>query len=529
LPLALGPMDAATSSTAAFFAPRLNWRVTPLRLVAVLTLLTIVIRLTGLTSRPMWLDEAFSAWFSAQSFHYLWHVLPTYEAHPPFYYSLLKLWRMVFGGDAVALRSISVLFGVLTIPVVIAAAREHEKLCPTGRPMLRAGLAGFLAACSPMLVILEQEPRPYPLLILVYTVAILGLLRLIRQFGDGAAGDWRSWAMIGAGTEITLWSHSLGILYALCLGLALLPAWLRKPMSRDRLIRGMVVASAVALAYLPCLLLIASRTHDWGTNWLHWDTGMLLQLLVLYTVPVEALTIGSAVAALAMVLLIKRALSSTYASEGWNADRSMLLLWLGPPMLAALISAFFIPVFLARTLSGTLVPAYLMIGGAIARSDDARERRMITAAICITLLPCALAVALRPSSERWDLLSAYLSRNVGPNDQVWLYPADSALPLDAVGRPIPGRMRPIPEPFPTLGFKGPIRAGWPATVSLTPAQAATFANDPAIRGVPVIWLVTRQSGIFDPDNDVPAALQRVRKAGPIEEWGYISATPYRRR
>jgi len=522
-------MDAATSSTAAFFAPRLNWRVTPLRLVAVLTLLTIVIRLTGLTSRPMWLDEAFSAWFSAQSFHYLWHVLPTYEAHPPFYYSLLKLWRMVFGGDAVALRSISVLFGVLTIPVVIAAAREHEKLCPTGRPMLRAGLAGFLAACSPMLVILEQEPRPYPLLILVYTVAILGLLRLIRQFGDGAAGDWRSWAMIGAGTEITLWSHSLGILYALCLGLALLPAWLRKPMSRDRLIRGMVVASAVALAYLPCLLLIASRTHDWGTNWLHWDTGMLLQLLVLYTVPVEALTIGSAVAALAMVLLIKRALSSTYASEGWNADRSMLLLWLGPPMLAALISAFFMPVFLARTLSGTLVPAYLMIGGAIARSDDARERRMITAAICITLLPCALAVALRPSSERWDLLSAYLSRNVGPNDQVWLYPADSALPLDAVGRPIPGRMRPIPEPFPTLGFKGPIRAGWPATVSLTPAQAATVANDPAIRGVPVIWLVTRQSGIFDPDNDVPAALQRVRKAGPIEEWGYISATPYRRR
>jgi len=197
-----------------------------------------------------------------------------------------------------------------------------------------------------------------------------------------------------------------------------------------------------------------------------------------------------------------------------------------PMLKRALISAFFMPVFLARTLSGTLIPAYLMIAGAIARSDDPRERRMITAAIGITLVPCAFAVALRPSSERWDLLSAYLSRNVGARDQVWLYPADSALPLDAIGRRIPGAVRPIPEPFPTLGFKGPIRAGWPATVSVTPEQAATFASDPSAHGAPVVWLVTRQSGIFDPANDMPKALSRVRKAGPMQEWGYINVTPY---
>ena len=478
---------------------RLNWRVTPLRLTAALIGLTFAVRLTGLTSRPMWLDEAFSAWFSAQSFHYLWHVLPTYEAHPPFYYSLLKVWRMAFGGDTLALRSSSVLFGVLTIPVMMAAAREHE------------------------------EPRPYPLLVLAYTVAILAVLRLMRQFNAGEAGHWQSWAMLAAGAEVTLWAHSLGILYTCCLALALVPAWLQRPMNRARLIRGVAVSGAVAIAYLPCLWLISSRAQDWGTNWLHWSPDMLLQLLVLYTVPVEALTIGSAVAALAMILLIKRAIASTYRSEGWNADRSMLLLWLGPPMLAALISAFFLPVFLARTLSGTLIPAYLMIAGAIARSDDARERRIITAAICITLLPCAFAVALRPSSERWDLLSAYLSRNVGPQDHVWLYPADSALPLDAVVRKLPGTERAIPEPFPTLGFKGPIRAGWPATVSVTPEQAAAFANEPALRATPVIWLVTRQSAIFDPANDMPHALAHVRREGAMQEWGYINVTPYYRR
>src|SRR5690349_2032953 len=109
---------------------RAKLRATPLQLAVGLTLLALAVRLTGITSRTLWLDEAFSAFFSAQSFHYLWNVLPTYEAHPPFYYSLLKVWRSIFGGDALALRSISVLFGALTIPVVFAAAREHEKLCP---------------------------------------------------------------------------------------------------------------------------------------------------------------------------------------------------------------------------------------------------------------------------------------------------------------------------------------------------------------------------------------------------------------
>lgn len=170
-----------------------------------------------------------------------------------------------------------------------------------------------------------------------------------------------------------------------------------------------------------------------------------------------------------------------------------------------------------------------MIAGAIARSDDSRERRILAAAICITLLPTAFGVALRPASERWDRLSEYLSRNVGPRDEVWLYPADSKLPLDAVGRPIAGKVRAIPEPFPTMGFKGPIRAGWPAVVSLTPRQAAAFAGDPLLRQAPIIWLVTRQSGIFDPANDVPGALAHVRRAGPVQEWGYINVTPYYRR
>ncbi len=63
-------------------------------------------------------------------------------------------------------------------------------------------------------------------------------------------------------------------------------------------------------------------------------------------------------------------------------------------------------------------------------------------------------------------------------------------------------------------------------VSLTPGQATKIAVDPRLRLVPTIWLVTRQSGIFDPGDDLPRALAHVRERGPGGEWGYISVQPF---
>src|SRR5438094_9282935 len=101
-------MDAASALRGPVAGIRLNWRVTPLRPVAGLTLLALALRLIDLGSRALWLDEAFSAWFSDRSFHYLWTVLPTYEAHPPFSYSVRSLWRVIAGAADAATRGLSV-------------------------------------------------------------------------------------------------------------------------------------------------------------------------------------------------------------------------------------------------------------------------------------------------------------------------------------------------------------------------------------------------------------------------------------
>lgn len=517
-------MDAAAT-----YSPvtgwRTNLRVTPLRLAIGVVLLALTVRLAGIGSRPLWLDEAYSAWFSALSWHKLWIEVPTYEPHPPFYYSLLKLWREVVGGGAIALRSFSIILSIATIPVIIAASRELERARPSGRPLLRTGLTTFLFACSPMLVMIGQEARPYPVLILAYATALFGVLRLMRQFAAGGSGTWSSWLLLAAGTELGLWAHGLGVLYALCLAGALTPAWLKHP-PRERLVRGAATAAAIALLYLPCLLMMANRAGDWGTGWLSWEPVMALQLLGLYAVPVEVLTVGSAVAALVMILLIKRAIEIALKGGGWTAERALLLLWWGPPLLAILISQLGMPIFLPRTLSATLIPAYLAFSGAIASTETSRERLAFTAALVLTLTPTAFQMSLRPATESWQEVSAYLKRNVRPGDQVWLYPNDSALPLRQAGASIP--MHGVPGDYPAVGVKGPIRAGSPAVVSLTHVQARSLAAS-AEKREKVIWLVTRQSAIFDPQNELPTELGKVRNRGPMAEWGYINVTPYTRR
>jgi hypothetical protein len=521
-------MNAASALRRPLGWPGTRVRISAARLAISVVALALAVRLIGLNARPLWLDEAYSAWFSSRGWSELWTVVPTYEPHPPFYYSLLKLWRDVFGGSAVALRLFSVLLSVLTVPVMLAAATELERHDKSGSANLRRGVVGMLAACSPMLLLLDQEARPYPLLIFAYAVATLGVLRLLRELAGGP-GTWKSWSLLVAGTETVLWSHGLGVIYALCIAAALAPAWLKRLGEPGCLLRGAASASAIALLYLPCFMMMMSRAGDWGSGWLEWRPDMLLQLIGLYAIPWEAMTVASALAALVMVLLVKRAIETAVQARGWNGDRALMLLWWGPPVIAALVSAVAMPIFLPRTLAATLVPAYLAYAGAVARSSSQRERFAFAAVLAITLPVTALQVALRPPVEDWKAVAAYLDRNVRPGDQVWPYPNDSALPLREAGFRATSQMRGVPGDYPAVGFKGPIRAGSPAVISLTRDQSIQLVADPALRRAPAVWLVTRQATLFDPDSDVPHALIALRRAGPAQDWGYISVRPYYRR
>src|SRR5919204_4501936 len=96
------------------------------------------------------------------------------ERSPPLYYVLAWLWSKLFGTGEVGLRSLSALFGTLTVPAAYLAARELASR--------RAGtIAAGLVAVNPYLIWYSQEARSYALFALLSAWAFYFFARALRD------------------------------------------------------------------------------------------------------------------------------------------------------------------------------------------------------------------------------------------------------------------------------------------------------------------------------------------------------------
>ncbi|MDH5478300.1 MAG: hypothetical protein OEY50_08205, partial [Nitrospinota bacterium] len=69
------------------------------------------VRFWLIDKESLWFDEGLSVWFSQRPLPELWGQVPAYETHPPFYYTLLKGWTILFGTSEASLRSLSAVAG----------------------------------------------------------------------------------------------------------------------------------------------------------------------------------------------------------------------------------------------------------------------------------------------------------------------------------------------------------------------------------------------------------------------------------
>src|SRR5512135_228648 len=83
----------------------------------------LALRVVRLEFQPLWWDEGYSVWFATHSLGQM-ALLTAQDIHPPLYYALLHGWIRLFGAGPVALRLLSVIFGVLTIPAIYLAGRQ---------------------------------------------------------------------------------------------------------------------------------------------------------------------------------------------------------------------------------------------------------------------------------------------------------------------------------------------------------------------------------------------------------------------
>ncbi|MBO9370072.1 MAG: glycosyltransferase family 39 protein [Chloroflexi bacterium] len=379
---------------------RIRWPALLLLLVAW------ALRTATLTLQSMWIDEVMALYFTRGTFAETLHTIVRPEHNGPLYYLLLFWWRHLVGDSDFAVRYLSVLFSVLTIPLLYQLARRLL----TERT---AVLALWLAAFSPFTLWFAQEAKMYALHMWAATASTLALLEAFRK------GRWWRWATYALLLSSTLYSHFFGGFLALAqVAMSGILGWKQW----RRWLAYSLTMSLLALAHTPLLRFAWNvvRYYQPQDIWRYFVPlkDIARDLLGQYFYRLSYLEVNPWLLSLPAVFLIWGilALIRLRRRDAWILPVQALL-----PVLVFYPISFRAPVYSAKYLSA-IAPAVLILAAwGIERMARLWRPLGIGLAVLGLLMVNGLVRDLTdPAVQRgdWRFIARYVETHEGPNDIV---------------------------------------------------------------------------------------------------------------
>jgi 4-amino-4-deoxy-L-arabinose transferase-like glycosyltransferase len=303
------------------------------------------LRFWRLGTQSFWYDEFVTVQVASRPLRNLFDAIANHEGSPPLYFLLSWGWMRVFGDGDVALRSLSTVAGVLTIPIVYFVARELGQSLRTSR------VAALLAATNPLLIWYSQEARPYSLLVCLAAASLLWCARAANR------GRWRDFLLWALWSALALSTHYFAFFFV-----AVEAVWIFIA-QRNQWRRLAITCSLLGAA---CVAAVPFALQQRSTNqqkWIAaWPLGVRLKeagraALLGPGAPYEALWLpAAALVAVAPVVLALRGDRSERHSAG------VLAAVAGAAIALPLIVSLGRDHFLGRNVIASLVPFLIAAG-----------------------------------------------------------------------------------------------------------------------------------------------------------------------
>lgn len=381
--------------------------------VGFIFLLALIVRLVGISSRPIWYDEAFAILFSEKGLDQMLYgtLAPagagSADIHPLGYYTLLWGWMKVFGRSLIAVRMLSVLAGLATVYLVFQIASELFDI-------QTAETSALLAALAPFHVHYSQEIRMYAFLALWLLLATYSYLRGTR------GGDRRWWLVFGLSSALAQYTHNLAAFF-------LIPLAVTPLLKRDfRTFRSVLISGLLAiLLYFPWLIQLPAQFAKVDQSYWVAKPGIssLFNLLLVFTTNtplpdlwiMPALAIAMLIVAIGLIQTVRVKSSSEESNGLW-----ILYLTFTPPLLLFIFSQW-ISVYIERALLPSGVFFCLWLAWTLHKTNLPSTGR----ALMLSLLAVAFAMGIHqhityrgfpygPFREITD----HLRENAGPGDSI---------------------------------------------------------------------------------------------------------------
>ncbi|MDP1545429.1 MAG: glycosyltransferase family 39 protein [Anaerolineales bacterium] len=308
----------------------------------IVLVIALCVRLLGISSRPIWYDEAIAILFSEKGLGAMLYgtLAPTgagsANVHPLGYHTLLWGWMKVFGESLVSARMLSVLAGVTAVYLIHKISLELFD-AKTARA------AALIAALSPFQIHYAQEIRMYAVLVLWLLLATFAFLRGSRS------GDWRWWAVFGITSALAQYTHNLAAFF-------LIPLALTPLLKKDwKTLRSVIVSGCFSiLLYSPWLVQLPSQIAKVDQSYWVIKPGIssLFTLFLVFTTntPLPDAWIPPALT-IAILILVTGLMQTIYAKDGGDRANGLWGLYMAfiPPILLFIFSQW-IPVYIERAL-----------------------------------------------------------------------------------------------------------------------------------------------------------------------------------
>lgn len=163
------------------------------KILIVLTVISLILRLYHISEISLWLDEAYTNYYAHQSFLDILKIMVTEDPNPPLFYWIEHI-MLLFGNSEFILRFIPAIIGTLTIPVFYFLGREFYN-----RDV--GIIAAALLTVSSFHIYYSQEARSFTVLLCIFSVALIYYLNALRT------NSLESWLIFGFFSALACWTH----------------------------------------------------------------------------------------------------------------------------------------------------------------------------------------------------------------------------------------------------------------------------------------------------------------------------------
>lgn len=381
---------------------------------------SVIINVIHLFSQSIRLDESQSIWVATKSVAAILHI-SAQDVQTPLYPVLLHFWMQLFGAEIVMARLLSLVFFVLTLPVLYVLIREVSN-------KETAFLGVILFSLSPFLIWYSNEARTYTLLSFLTTANHVFFLRLYQSRGQKSKFLYFLFSILG------LYTHYF-------FGFILLTQFLfvafkvaRRKIKMHFSLTFMLVFSFIVLTFLPWLyyvyklglaantqpLIPAPTSFSLIQVYLNFVLGFQNQLVQSLTVSLWPLFL------MILFFIFTRKLRLSLLRIDYFLAVSFL------PVLLVFLVSFYKPIFLSRYLV-IVVPSLFTVFAWLLMNFGKRILSSVSIALLLLMimsLNFQNSIQSNPVKEDYRQVVDILSAQVTPRDVVAVTAPFTVYPIE---------------------------------------------------------------------------------------------------